>query len=95
MDGQVLIHPFIVGELALGNFHNRAEIISLLQSLPHISVASENEVLTFITRNQLSGSGIGYVDAHLIASCLLQGDAKVITRDKKLASVAVRMLPLS
>ena len=49
--------------------------------------AEDEEVLSFIENNRLMGKGIGYVDAHLIASAVLTG-IPIWTLDKKLAQVA-------
>ena len=70
-DGEVVCHPFIVGELACGNLKNRHEILTYLQSLPMTILAEDEEVLKFIENNQLMGKGLGYVDVHLIASAVL------------------------
>ena len=69
----VLCHPFVVGELACGNLKPRREILSLLQTLPSAPVVSQEEALHFIERQSLAGSGIGFVDAHLLASAQLIG----------------------
>jgi predicted nucleic acid-binding protein len=85
---QVQMHPFVLGELACGNLHNRGEVLRLLKALPQAIVASDEEVLFFIQRNALMGQGIGYVDAHLLAAVALGGSAQLWTRDKRLRSVA-------
>ena len=85
---QVLIHPMVVGELACGNLRNRKEILSLLGGLPRILVADDDEVLFLIERHELMGSGIGYVDAHLLASTALAQSARLWTHDLRLAQVA-------
>jgi predicted nucleic acid-binding protein len=88
--GQVIVHPFIVGELALGNLRQRDVVISSLLDLPQaVSVANE-EVLGFIARHALSGKGIGLVDAHLLASARLNS-ALLWTRDKRLKAVATQL----
>ncbi len=86
-DGRVLCHPLIVGELACGNLKDRAVILSFLQLLPMCIEAEHDEVLSFIEDNSLMGKGIGYVDAHLIASAVLTG-VPIWTLDKKLAQTA-------
>lgn len=86
-EGRVLCHPFIIGELACGNLKDRAIILSFLQWLPMSIEAEHEEVLYFIENNRLMGKGIGYVDAHLIASAVLTG-IPIWTLDKKLAQVA-------
>lgn len=69
--GKVWGHPFIVGELACGNLANRREILRLLEALPRADVAEHQEVLAFLKTHRLSGRGIGWVDAHLLASARL------------------------
>lgn len=86
--GRVLMHPFILGEIACGNLKHRARVLALMRDLPHAPVATEQEALDFIDRRKLMGRGIGYVDVHLLASVILSGTATVWTRDKRLALVA-------
>jgi hypothetical protein len=88
--GQVLTHPFVIGELALGNFREGDGILRDLASLPAALVAEMDEVLVAIKRLGLEGSGIGYVDAHLICSARLTA-CRLWTRDKRLAVVASRL----
>lgn len=87
-DVRVLAHPFVTGELALGNLDNRMPILSALQDLPQACVATGLEVLHFIEEKKLSGSGIGYVDAHLLAAVLLTPGTLLWTRDKRLLTIA-------
>ena len=84
----VLIHPFVIGELALGNLRQRKAILTALSDLPSINVATEAEVLHFIDRHALSGRGIGYIDAHLLAAAKLTAGIYLWTNDSKLHSVA-------
>jgi hypothetical protein len=86
--GVVLTHPFIIGELALGNLRNRKEVLQLLDDLPPAPVAADDEVRALIEQRRLAGRGIGYVDAHLLAAVLLEGNATLWTRDKRLGDVA-------
>ncbi len=88
---QVLVHPFVTGELACGNMRNRVEILRLLNALPQSPVASPAEALHFIERNQLMEWGVGYIDIHLLAATALAGDARLWTGDKRLKKVAGRM----
>ena len=69
--GEVVCHPFIVGELACGNLKNRNEILTYLQSLPMTILTEDEEALRFIEDHQLMGKGLGYIDVHLIASAVL------------------------
>jgi predicted nucleic acid-binding protein len=89
--GQVLAHPFVIGELALGNLRQRDLVLAALQDLPQPSVATNPEVLQFIARHGLHGIGIGYVDVHLLASVRLTLGASLWTRDNRLQAVANRL----
>jgi predicted nucleic acid-binding protein len=89
--GMVLAHPFVIGELALGNLRQREMVLQALADLPHASVATDAEVLHFIERYALSGRGIGYVDAHLLAAVKLTAGAELWTNDKRLHGVAVQL----
>lgn len=86
--GMVLMHPFVLGELACGNLKNRANLLDLLGKLPTAPVATNAEGLEFIEKRALMGRGIGYVDVHLLASVALVGTAQLWTRDQRLAVVA-------
>jgi len=88
---QVLVHPHVTGELALGNMKRREAVLSLLQDLPQATVAGDDEVLQFVGAYRLHGLGVGYVDAHLLASTLLTFGARFWTRDKRLAEVAKKL----
>jgi predicted nucleic acid-binding protein len=86
--GDVVMHPFVIGELLLGHVPRIAEMMKDLKSLPRANVASSDEVLEFIARRKLPGSGIGYVDAHLLAAATLTPEVAVWTRDKRLLAAA-------
>ena len=86
--GSVLMHPFVLGELACGNLKNRREVLRLLSDLPAAPMATDREVLDFIERRALMGRGMGHIDVHLLASVALAGTARLWTRDKRLAAVA-------
>ena len=86
--GDVAMHPFVIGELVLGRVPRIAEMIDDLNRLPQATVASAGEVLKFISDRNLPGSGIGYVDAHLLAAVALTPETFVWTRDKRLLAAA-------
>jgi hypothetical protein len=88
---EVMSHPFVIGEIACGNLENRKEILSLLADLPQVTTATDSEVLFFIEQQQLMGQGIGYIDAHLLASVFLSRSIKLWTQDRRLKKVAKRM----
>jgi len=89
--GQVLAHPFVIGELALGNLRNRDAVLGALQDMPQAAVATEPEVLRFIGEKGLFGLGIGYIDAHLLAAVLLTPGSLLWTRDKRLLAASSRL----
>ncbi|MEM9605519.1 MAG: type II toxin-antitoxin system VapC family toxin [Pseudomonadota bacterium] len=91
LDGRVVCHPHIIGELALGSLAHRVAILTLLRALPGVTVAQDDEVLTVIEQRQLFGRGIGFVDCHLLASLLLTPGTALWTRDKRLADVAAEL----
>ncbi len=83
INGQVMSHRFIIGEIACGNIKNRTEILTLLQLLPLVTQAKHEEVMGFIETNKLMGRGLGYIDMHLAASAKLTG-ILMWTFDKRL-----------
>jgi hypothetical protein len=86
--GQVLSHPFVIGELAMGRFNRRDLLLKELMDLPSAKVAEDDEVLQFVSRYRLFESGVGYIDAHLLAAVRLMPGTLVWTRDKRLFEVA-------
>jgi predicted nucleic acid-binding protein len=71
LENLVLCHPFVIGELVLGHLKNRHEILDLLSDLPEAKAAEHEEVVRFVNHHQLTGQGLGWVDAHLLASAAL------------------------
>ena len=86
--GTVVMHPFVVGEIACGNLADRGSILGLLRNLPAATMAEADEVLGFIERHDLHGRGVGYVDVHLLAAVALTSGATLWTRDKRLRAAA-------
>ncbi len=86
--GQVLTHPLVIGELAMGDLRPREVVLRSLVQLPQAVVTRDDEVLVYIERLALHGRGIGYIDAHLLASTALTPDAELWTRDRRLAEIA-------
>ena len=90
-ENSVLGHPFVRGELALGNLRQREDILTALDNLPQAPVVFNNEVNYFIEKHALYGLGIGLIDAHLLASTQLLGNTRLWTRDKRLLAAANRL----
>jgi predicted nucleic acid-binding protein len=84
----VLMHPFIVGEIACGSLADRQTVLELMQDLPSAVVAEFDEVLSFVEHHRMSGKGIGYVDVHLLSAVALTKGATLWTRDKRLRTAA-------
>ncbi|HWF95361.1 MAG TPA: type II toxin-antitoxin system VapC family toxin [Xanthobacteraceae bacterium] len=89
--GKVLSHPFVLGELALGNLRQRNIVLDTMLNLPQAGVATDDEVLQFIGSHRLFECGIGYVDVHLLAAVRLTAGAALWTRDKRLHGAAERL----
>ena len=87
---EVWSHPFVQGELACGNLRNREEILSLIGSLPQAPVITHDEALSLVERRVLVGSGLGWIDIHLLGSALLAG-IPLWTLDRRLFEAATRM----
>jgi len=87
---EVAWHPFVLGELVLGNLRTDSEVPALLMELPVAMVAEHQEALAFVSRHALAGSGIGWVDVHLLCSAALS-QARVWTLDRRLQAAASRL----
>ena len=86
--GQIVIHPFIIAEIALGSLRERAKTLVLLDLLPQVRVARLSEVRLLIEARRLYSLGVGLTDAHLIASAFINSPALLWTRDKRLRKAA-------
>jgi predicted nucleic acid-binding protein len=89
-EGEVACHPFIIGELACGNISNRKQILAFLRSLPQAGVAGQDEVMGLIEARRLMGTGLGFIDVHLLASARLAG-IPLWTRDLQLKKAAAAL----
>lgn len=85
--GEVLCHPFIIGELACGTMKNRAQVLDLLKALPEALVAEHGEVMQFLEEKRLYGHGLGWIDLHLLAAASLNR-ASLWTMDRALKRAA-------
>ncbi len=87
-DDQIVMHPCLVAELALGSLHNRLRTLAELDVMPQARVVDLRDIRQMIEARQLYAKGIGLADAHLVASCLIAPGTKLWTRDGKLRKVA-------
>lgn len=90
-EGRLAVHRYVIGELALGSIPRRAEFIADLQHLPDIPVVASETFMSFIEDCSLAGSGLGYVDANLLASVASVPGSRLWTRDRRLREQAERL----
>ena len=86
------IHPFVLGELALGNLKNRATVLDYLNRLPQAPLAQESEVHHLLESRRLwssglGGTGLGWIDLHLLASAAIAG-WDLLTADRAMKKAA-------
>lgn len=85
--GEVLCHPYVIGEIGLGLLKQRRDVLELLAALPSALVVGHDEAMAFVEQRRLAGLGVGWVDVHLAASAVVSR-AKLWTADRRLADVA-------
>lgn len=88
---RVLMHPFVIGELACGNLRQRDVLLELLRRLPVAPMGSDAEAHALVGARRLVGRGIGWIDVHLLASTALTPAARLWTYDRRLAAVAAEL----
>lgn len=93
LDGKVLSHSWISGELSLGHLKGRGQFLKNLRLLPKVNEVSISEILDFIEDHSLQGTGLGLVDVQLLASAMLAG-VSIFTRDKAMI-LAMKKLKIS
>ena len=89
--GRIIMHPLVIGELAMGDLPRRGLFLDALGNLRRAVIADHDEVLRLVNDRQLHGQGTGYVDAHLLASSMLTPDTRFWTRDVRLSAIAERL----
>jgi predicted nucleic acid-binding protein len=87
-EGRIVIHPFIIAELALGSLRQRAKTLALLDLLPQVRVAQMSEVRLLVETRRLYSLGIRLTDVHLIASVFIDSSTLLWTKDKRLRKAA-------
>ena len=85
------MHRYVIGEIGMGNWKRRAQTLIDLHEMPQMLPATHDEVLQLVERHNLYGTGIGYVDAHLLAAVLITPRCDFWTRDKRLQAAATRL----
>ena len=87
---QVLLHPFVFGEISCGQTHQRESTLRALRELDLAPVAEDKAVMELVETRQLFGVGLGFVDAHLLASAMI-AECALMTRDRALLRAAERI----
>ena len=90
VEGGVVMHPFVIGELAMGNLRQRDRTVAALDLLPKAPLAAQREFLDFVRDHDLGGTGLGFVDASLLVAASL-GGLLIWTRDRRLAERAEKL----
>jgi predicted nucleic acid-binding protein len=88
---QAATHPFVLGELAIGNIRRRDMVLAELHKLPTVRPATHDEVMHLIAHYRLFGTGIGYIDAHLLAAARAADDVALWSADRRLLAAAIRL----
>jgi predicted nucleic acid-binding protein len=90
LSNEVACHPAVLGEVALGSIANRHRILGLLASLPRVPAVDDEGVMQLIAKARLNSTGIGWVDAHLLASAEREA-TRLWTHDRRLEKAARRL----
>jgi predicted nucleic acid-binding protein len=90
-DRQIITHPFVIGELAVGHLSQRQAVLSDLTELASTTTAADVEVMFLLERHRLFGSGISYIDAHLLTATLITPGVRLWTRDRHLKAAALSL----
>jgi predicted nucleic acid-binding protein len=87
-------HPFVIGELACGNLHDRArfpaQFLGWLRKLPEALMATDEEVHKLLESSKRWGKGLGWVDLHLLESARKSG-FHLLTADRALGEAATAL----
>jgi len=89
-DQRVRMHPYVLGELCMGNLRKRPETLEYLSAMTGTPAVGDDEVMELIERGRLFGSGLSWVDAHLLTAAVLSPGVKLWTRDRRLNEAALR-----
>jgi predicted nucleic acid-binding protein len=84
---EVCGHSFVLGELLIGDKGGRAKLLSDYEQMHQAPEVPHEVVVTFVRERRLHGRGIGWIDAHLLASSLV-GRLRLWTADPRLTTLA-------
>ena len=89
LNDEIVMHRYIIGEIAMGKWRKRSGTLIELEKMRVIFPATHDEVLHLVEQHKLYGIGIGYIDAHLLAATRMTPGCKFWTRDKRLRAAAI------
>lgn len=84
---EVLGHDFVYGELLIGDRGARAKLLAEYKVMRQAALVANSEVVEFVRHHKINGRGIGWIDAHLLASAIV-ASSRLWTADRPLAAVA-------
>lgn len=90
-DRLVLQHSFVTGEIAVGNLRDRGQIMRALRGLPQVEPVSDDDFHAFLCETNLSGTGLGFVDVHVLAATAATPGATIWTSDRRMREQAKRL----
>jgi predicted nucleic acid-binding protein len=80
-------HDLVYGELLIGDSAGRPRLLSAYDLIHRVPGVAHADVATFVRSHKLHGRGVGWTDAHLLASALV-ADTPLWTADEHLAKLA-------
>ena len=88
--GDVSGHDFVLGELLIGDIGARKQLLADYALMHQAPAVPHGEVVEFVRQRRLHGRGLGWIDAHLLASALV-ARVQLWTADARLAAVATEL----
>ncbi len=84
----MVMHPLVIGELAVADYPFRKPLLDDLKVMPMTYEVTFEETLHFISERVLYSKGIQWNDAVILASVVITGDTVLWTRDRRLREIA-------
>lgn len=84
---QIVMHPFIMGELATGSLKERYKTLLGLRRIYTLHPVAHEDVLDLLETKKLFSRGVGYMDLHLLAAALANPPVRILTDDRRFGLV--------
>jgi hypothetical protein len=88
--GEAAGHELVFGELLIGDRGGRRLLLASYELMDQAPLIPHAEVAAFVRDRRLHGRGIGWIDAHLLASALV-ARLELWTADAPLAAIATEL----